>query len=229
MKQSLLLLIPICCLCCLNGCGGSSSSVLSPTGDFNITASPASVSTQVGATTSSVAVSLSALNGFTGPVTVNVSGFPDGINSSPASPFMLSSGTPQQVTFFAPAAAGTFTVQFQGVSGTLSHSASAILTVTPQPSPYLVSASYYPWYQATNWPNQYLRGDLIPPELPVLGLYLSQDQDVMTQQIAWSAAAGINVWDLEWIVPNDFEDQTIQNTIMTNPHIGDIRFGSVLI
>jgi len=31
-------------------------------------------------------------------------------------------------------------------------------------------------------------------------------------------------WDLEWIVPNDFEDQTIQNIIMTNPHIGDIRF-----
>jgi len=137
---------------------------------------------------------------------------------------MLSHGTPQQVTFSAPGAAGTFPVAFQGVSGTLSHNASTILTVTPQPSPYLVSASYYPWYIAGSWDNQTLRGDLIPSELPALGQYLSQDQDVVTQQIAWSTAAGINVWDLEWILPNDFEDQTIQNTIMTNPHIGDIRF-----
>jgi len=157
-------------------------------------------------------------------VTVTVSGFPGGISSSPASPFILSPGTPQPVTFSAPAAAGTFTVEFQGVSGTLSHSASATLTVTPQPNPYLVSASYYPWYLANQWNNQTLRGDLNPSELPALGQYLSQDEDVVTQQIAWSTAAGINVWDLEWIVPNDFEDQTIQNTIMTNPHIGDIRF-----
>jgi len=96
--------------------------------------------------------------------------------------------------------------------------------ITPQPNPYLVSASYYPWYIADSWNNQTLRGDLNPPQLPTLGQYLSQDEDVVTQQIAWSTAAGINVWDLEWIVPNDFEDQTIQNTIMTNPHIGDIRF-----
>jgi len=224
LKHSFLLLIASGCFCFLTGCGGSSSSTLPPTGDFSITASPASVSTQVGGTTTPVAVSLNALNGFTGPVTVTVSGFPDGISSSPASPFMLSSGTPQQVTFSAPAAAGTFTVEFQAVSGTLSHSASATLTVTPQPNPYLVSASHYPWYTAGSWDNQTLRGDLNPSELPALGQYLSQDEDVVTQQIAWSTAAGINVWDLEWIVPNDFEDQTIQNTIMTNPHIGDIRF-----
>jgi len=30
--------------------------------------------------------------------------------------------------------------------------------------------------------------------------------------------------DLEWNMPNDFLDHTIQNTILTNPHIGDIRF-----
>ena len=224
MKQSLLLLISSCCFCLLNGCGSSSPSTPPPTADFSITASPASVSTQVGGTTTPVAVSLNALNGFTGPVTITVSGFPSGITSSPASPFMLSSGTPQQVTFSAPAAAGTFAVQFQGVSGTLSRKASATLSVTPQPNPYLVSASYYPWYITDSWDNQTLRGDLSPSELPALGQYLSQDEDVVTQQIAWSTAAGINVWDLEWIVPNDFEDQTIQDTIMTNPHMGDIRF-----
>jgi glycoprotein endo-alpha-1,2-mannosidase len=168
------------------------------------------------------------LNGFSGSVNVNVSGFPNGINAAPASSFMLTTGAPQQVTFSAPAAAGTFAVQFQGTSGTLSHNASATLTVTPPPSPYLVSASYYPWYNAAAWQytecfNGTLRGELIPAQLPELGTYNSQDQDVVSQQIAWSTAAGINVWDLEWVMPNDLLDTTIQNTILTNPHVGDIH------
>jgi glycoprotein endo-alpha-1,2-mannosidase len=209
-------------------CGGDGASPPPPSGDFSVGVSPSSVSTQVGGTTAPVTVSVNALNGFTGLVTVTVSGFPNGINSLPASSFMLSAGSPQQVTFSARAAAGTFSVEFQGASGALSHSASTTLTVTPQPSPYLVSASYYPWYVPAAWvygecSNGTLRGQLVPPELPVLGLYNSQDQDVVTQQIAWSTAAGINVWDLEWVGPDNLLDPTIQNTILTNPHVGDIR------
>ncbi len=98
---------------------------------FSIAVSPSSVSTQVGATTSPVTVSLNPVNGFTGTATITVSGFPLGINSSPASSFTVSAGATQQVTFSASAAAGTFSVAFQGVSGTHSHSASATLTVTP--------------------------------------------------------------------------------------------------
>ena len=130
----------------LTGCGGGTSPPPPPQ-EFSIDVSPSTISTQVGATTSPVTVSLNLQNGFKGSVTVNVSGFPKGIDSSPASSFMLSPGTTQQVTFSAPAAAGTFSVEFQGVSGTISHSANATLTVTPPPNPYLVSASYYPWYQ----------------------------------------------------------------------------------
>jgi len=138
----------------------------------------------------------------------------------------------QPVTFSAPAAAGTFTITFQGTSGTLSHTTSANLAVTPPPTQFLVSASYYPWYNGVNFGQAgpcsggvgALRVNLIPPELPVLGEYDSQDQDVVTQQIAWSTAAGVNVWDLEWVMPNDFLDNSIQYTILTNPHIGDIRF-----
>ncbi len=210
------------------GCGGGTSSPpLLP--DFHMNLSSSSVSTQVGGTSAPLTVSVNALNGFTGQVSVSVSGFPSGINSSPSSPFMLSPGSPQQITFSAPEAAGTFTVQFAAVSGALSHNANATLTVTPQPSPYLVSASYYPWYQTSSWNylecfNGALREQLVPTELPALGTYNSQDEDVVTQQIAWSTGAGINVWDLLWDMPNDFEDTTIQNTILTNPHIGDIRF-----
>jgi hypothetical protein len=229
MNNSPLLLITICSLRFLNGCGSSSPPPPPPIADFSIVVSPSFVSTQVGATTSPVTVSLNPQNGFTGPVTVTVSEFPNGINPSPATPFILTFGTPQQVMFSAPAAAGTFTVEFQGASGILAHSASATLSVTPQPNPFLVSASYYPWYQASNFEyaecyNGTLRGELVPPQLPVLGKYDSRNQDVVTQQIAWSTAAGINVWDLEWVMPNDFLNTTIQNTILTNPHIGDIRF-----
>jgi hypothetical protein len=182
----------------------------------------------VGGTSAPVTVTLNAVNGFTSVVSVTISGFPNGINSSPASPFTLTAGMSQQVTFSAPAAAGTFTVEFQGASGTLSHSADATLTVTPPQSPYLVSASYYPWYNANSWEyaecyNGTLRGELIPAQLPVLGKYDSGQEDVVTQQIAWSAAAGINVWDLEWVMPNDLLDSNLQKTVLTNPHIGDIH------
>jgi glycoprotein endo-alpha-1,2-mannosidase len=230
MNRTPLLLIAICNLCLLNGCGTSSRSQPPPAPDFSIAISPSSVSTQVSSTTLPITVSLTAQNGFTGPVIVTLSGFPNGINPSPAPSFMLTSGTTQHVTFSAPTAAGTFTVEFQGANGTLAHSASATLTVTPQPSPYLVSASYYPWYTVDSFDHVVdcvdgtLRGELVPPQLPVLGKYDSRNQDVVTQQIAWSTAAGINVWDLEWVMPNDFLDTTIQNTVLTNPHIGDIRF-----
>jgi hypothetical protein len=71
------------------------------------------------------------------------------------------------VTFSAPAAAGKFSIAFRGVAGALNHTASATLTVTPQPTPYLVSATYYPWYQPNSWVyldchNGSLRGDLAP-------------------------------------------------------------------
>lgn len=229
MKKSLTLGIASCTVFLLTGCGSSQSTPPPVVPDFSISVSPPSVSTVVGSTTAPVSVSLTVLNGFTGAVNVTVSGFPMGINALPAATFMLSAGMPQQITFSAPAAAGTFTVQFAGVSGTLSHSASATLTVTPPANPYLVSASYYPWYVPAAWVyqecfNGALREQLVPTELPALGLYSSQDESVVTQQIAWSTAAGINVWDLEWVGPDQLLDPTIRNTILTNPHIGDIKF-----
>jgi hypothetical protein len=197
--------------------------------DFAISVTPSSVSTQVGGTPAPVAVSLTPRNGFAGQVTVTLSGLPLGVVSSPASPFTMSIGTTQSVAFSAPAAAGTFTAEFQGVSGELSHNASAILTIAPPQSPFLVSASYYPWYNPTAWAyaecsTGTLRGDLLPSQLPVLGKYNSYDEETVTQQIAWSTAAGINVWDLEWVAPNDQIDGTIQNSVLANPHIRDLHF-----
>jgi glycoprotein endo-alpha-1,2-mannosidase len=224
-------------LCSLTGClvlaacgGGSAGPPAPPAAspDFGIAVSPSAVSSVVGGTTAPIVVSLTPQNGFTGSVTVTLSGFPSGINPSPAPSFVMSAAATQNVTFSAPAAAGSYAIQFQGVSGSLSHTMGATLTVTPQPTPFLVSASYYPWYKPTNFDyaecyNGTLRGELIPAQLPALGKYDSRQQDVVTQQIAWSAAAGINVWDLEWVMPNDFLDSTLLGTTLSNPHISDIR------
>lgn len=230
MKHFPLLVILIGNLSFLNGCGSSSQPPPPPppVADFSIVVTPASVSTKVGGTSAPVTITLNAVNGFAGAVNMTVNGFPNGINSSPASPFTLTAGMPQLVTFSAPAAAGTFTVQFQGAAGTLSHNANATLTVTPPQSPYLISASYYPWYNASAFEyaecnNGTLRGELLPPQLPVLGKYDSGQEDVVTQQIAWSAAAGINVWDLEWVMPNDLLDNNLERAVLTNPHISDIH------
>jgi hypothetical protein len=193
------------------------------------------ISTQVGGTTLPVTVSLTPQNGFTGSATVSVSGFPNGINPSPAASFMLTSGTPQQLTFSAPAAAGTFDVNFVAASDGLSHTSSVTLQVTPKPNPYIVAPSYYPWYIDELGPNHTwdylecaygsLRQELVPQELPMLGQYNSRDQNVITQQIAWSTAAGLNAWALEWAPPELAPlDDVIQNVLLKNPHIGDMHF-----
>jgi len=168
------------------------------------------------------------VNGFNSSVAITVEGLPQGITSSPAFPFSVAAGSSRQFTFSAPAAAGTFPLVILGSSGDLSNVAAFTLTATPQPNPFLVSASYYPWYSPAAW--EYvdcgagsLRGNLVPTELPALGEYDSQSEATISQQIAWSAGAGINVWDMEWISPNDSLDTTFRNYVLTNPHIGDIR------
>lgn len=200
--------------------------------DFSLSVSPSSVSAEVGGTTPPFTVSVNGQNGFAGTVTVTVDGFPSGIEPSPTPPLALSAGASQQVAFAAVAAAGTFTVTFRGASGTRMRTATATLAITPQPSPFLMAATYYPWYT----PNAFdylecergtLRYELDPPQPPMLGKYDSRQQDVVTQHIAWSSAAGVNVWAMEWVRPDDFLDLTLRNSILPNPHIGDIQFAIV--
>jgi hypothetical protein len=87
VKQFLLFIIFIGSLCLLNACGSSSppSPPRPPVADFSVVITPASVSTKVGGTSAPVTVTLNAVNGFTSVVSVTISGFPKGINSSPAS------------------------------------------------------------------------------------------------------------------------------------------------
>ncbi len=116
----------------LSSCGNSYQPTPPPAQGFAIAISPSSVTQQAGGAGSTFNVSVTGQNGFTGSVSISLSGLPVGSTTSPASPFAAAAGASQAVTLSVPAsvAAGNFTVMANGTSGTLAHSAPLPLTVT---------------------------------------------------------------------------------------------------
>ncbi len=114
------------------------------TPDFTIAATPSSQSVVQGNSTT-YTVSVGAQNGFTGSVSLGVSGLPSGASSSfnPAS--ISGSGTSTlTVTTASSTPAGNYTLTITGTSGTLSHPANVTLTVTgtpPQPPSNLAASA----------------------------------------------------------------------------------------
>lgn len=131
-------LLPAICFCLLaatlSSCGCSSGSPPQPpVADFTISLSPGVISQQAGGASSPFSVAIGSQNGFSGSVTVALSGLPTGTTTLPASPFVVAVGSSQTVTLQTPAtvAAGDFQVTLNGTSGTLAHSAALDLSVTP--------------------------------------------------------------------------------------------------
>jgi hypothetical protein len=113
-----------------------------PTPDFSISASPNSVSVVQGSSGTST-VTVTALNGFTGTVSLSASGLPSGVTASfnPAS----TTGGNSTLTFTASSTAtvGTSTITITGTSGALTHTTTISLTVTsnaPKPD-FTISVS----------------------------------------------------------------------------------------
>jgi hypothetical protein len=98
------------------------------TPDFNLSASPASVTIAVGGS-GTTTIGVTDLNGFNGSVNLSASGLPSGVTAS-FSP--NPTGTSSTLTFnaSASASAGTSTVTITGTSGSLSHTTTVSLTVT---------------------------------------------------------------------------------------------------
>jgi len=101
------------------------------TADFSLTVAPTSLALTAGATGQPVSVTATALNGFTGGVSVSVTGLPAGVTASPST-LTLTPGTAQNLTLTAAssAAAGMATITFTGTSGSLSHSTTLQLTIS---------------------------------------------------------------------------------------------------
>jgi hypothetical protein len=91
------------------------------------------MSVSQGSVSSPFSITASAQTGFSGAVSVAITGLPDGVTTIPASPFTIEAGASQAVTFAVPAVtpAGKATLTLSGTTrGTLSRSTSVSLTVT---------------------------------------------------------------------------------------------------
>jgi len=120
-----------CLLLCLATTSCNSVSTGAPLPDFGLSASPTTLTIVAGATGSQVSVLATALNSFSGTVTVTISGLPTGVTASPAT-LILTPGTAQSTTLTAAvtAPAANVSVTLTGTSGSHTHSVSGNLVVT---------------------------------------------------------------------------------------------------
>ena len=81
-------------------------------------------------------------------------------------------------------------------------------------SPYTVGVYYYPWYSGDFHGGRYMRKELIPPQLPMLGEYDDLHPAVIAQHFKWSRQANISLWVASWWGPDSREDQTLLQHIL---------------
>jgi len=115
------------------GCGGSGSSGPPLRQDFSLAVNPSTLTMTVGTISPPVVISVGGQNGFSGAVSVAISGLPPGAKVLPASPLALPAiGSGQALIFIPPTTpTGSLSIEFNATSGSLSDSATLTLTVTP--------------------------------------------------------------------------------------------------
>jgi Pro-kumamolisin, activation domain len=111
---------------------------ITPAPDYSLSSTPSSVSVVAGASGSST-VTVTGLHGFTGSVALSASGLPAGITAS-FSPASTTGSSTLTLTAASTATVGPATVTITGISGTLTHTTTVALTITPPPD-YSLSAS----------------------------------------------------------------------------------------
>lgn len=119
-----------------SGTPGSGTPSSSSSPDFTLSVSPTAVSLQAGGSGSDITVSASAINSFSGSISISLSGLPSGVTASPNS-VSLTPGAPQKITLSAASTASSTTgnITFTGTSSSLSHSATVATTVQSSSQP----------------------------------------------------------------------------------------------
>jgi hypothetical protein len=103
--------------------------VVNPPPDFTLSASPSSGTVGQGGSTS-YSVTISPTGGFSGQVTLSVSGLPGGVTGT-FSPNPATGSSTLSVTTSTSTATGTYPLTITGVSGTVTHTATVTLVVSP--------------------------------------------------------------------------------------------------
>jgi len=132
-KAHALLALAIGCFTWLvSGCGSGGGGTPPPPPSFTISVSPGSVLVAQGATSVPVQLSVIAVNGFQGAVSVSLQGLPAGVTASPAFPVSIGAGSSQSATLTVgnTVARGNYSLTFAGSSGALSGSAPLLLTAS---------------------------------------------------------------------------------------------------
>ena len=104
------------------------------TGDFTIAATPSSQTvTEGGNSSTTYTTTITAVNGFTGTVSLSVSGMPSGVTTSFNPTSVTGSGhSTLSVSASSQATVGTYPLTIKGTSGSLIHSATVTLVVNSQ-------------------------------------------------------------------------------------------------
>ena len=108
--------------------GTASVTVTSAPADFSLSVSPASQSIKRGAT-ATYTVAITPANGFSGSVTLSLTGQPSG-STVTFTPNPATSGSTLTVKTLSSTTRKAYTLTIKGVSGSLSHTTTASLTVT---------------------------------------------------------------------------------------------------
>lgn len=88
----------------------------------------------------------------------------------------------------------------------------------------VVGVYYYPWYRRTREWRQVMRQHLKAPQEPELGLYRSDDPNVIRTHIAQSLRGGIDFWAVSWWGPGQHCDVTFRNAILKHPDAGKLKY-----
>lgn len=122
------------------GVDAALASVVAPTPDFALSATPASRSINPGGSTS-YTVNVAASGGFSGAVSLSLSGQPAGVSGSFSANPATSSST-LAITSTSAAPVGTYTLTVTGTSGSLTHTATVSLTISAtSASDFAISSS----------------------------------------------------------------------------------------
>jgi hypothetical protein len=142
--------------------------------DFAIRISPQSISVPIGLSSASFQLSIVPADNSNNPVTVSITGLPAGVSTTPGTPFTVSPGTSQTVTFNAGAGVQPVRqqVSVQATSGTISRNVTLSLSVT--------------------WPTYaYVIDDNSPEN--IIGYSVDANTGAMTKLSAPAAAGTVNV------------------------------------
>jgi hypothetical protein len=88
----------------------------------------------------------------------------------------------------------------------------------------IVGVYYYPWYHAGDEWRQVMRLHLKAPQKPKLGLYHSDDPNVIAEHITQSVHGGIAFWAVSWWGPGHHCDVTFRDGILAHPDAAKLRY-----